>query len=83
MVSGPSHEAVWTSTGLVRIFFQQDDRCGGAAHTHIDSADPFRFLIGTECPPFFPYRWICAGARIIRTRHAYCGPENGQSDRKI
>jgi hypothetical protein len=61
MALGPGHEADLTSTGLVRIFFQQDDRCEGAVHTHINSADPFRFLLGTECSPFSPYRWFVQG----------------------
>jgi hypothetical protein len=65
----------------IRAFRKKTD-ARRAVPTHIDSADPFRFLLGTECSPFFPYRRICTGVRTIRTRRAYCGPENRQSDRK-
>ena len=82
MASGPSHEAVLTSTGFERLFFKQGGQCESVVNAHIDSADPFRFLLGTECSPFFPYRWIYTGVRIIRTRDAYCRPEDGQSNRK-
>ena len=84
MASGPGHEASLTSTVLEQIFPQLDDRCEGVVHTDIDGANPFRFLLGAECPPFFPYRWLCTGGsvRIVRTKHAHCGPENDQSGGK-
>ena len=82
MASGPSHEATLTSTEFVQIFFQQDNRYKGAIQTHIDGADPFSFLLGTECPPFSPHCWFCTGVWIVRTRRAYHRPENGQSDGK-
>jgi hypothetical protein len=45
-------------------------------YTHLDSTNPLRFLIGTECSPFSPYCWIYTLAQ------AYCRPKNDQSDRK-
>lgn len=69
MGSGPGHGAVLTSTG-VRITLQQNDRCVAGVDTDVDSADPFRLLLGTERSPFLPNRRLCTGTRTIRTRHA-------------
>jgi hypothetical protein len=69
MGSGPGHGVVLTSTGI-RITLQQDDQCEVVVNTDVDSADPFHLMLGTERSPFFPNRWLCTGARIIRTRHA-------------
>jgi hypothetical protein len=49
---------------------QQGDQCEEGVNTDVDGADPFRLLFGTERSPFFPNRWLCTGAWIIRTRHA-------------
>ncbi len=83
MGSELNHEAVLTSTGF-RISLQQDNQCGRRVNTHVDGADPFSFLLRIECSPFFPYSRFCTGTwiRVIRTRHDYCGPKNGQSNRK-
>jgi hypothetical protein len=81
MESGPSHEAVLTSTEF-RISLQQDSQCKDGVNTHLDGTNPFRLLLGTERSPFSPYRGFRTGARIIRTRHAYCGPKNGKGERK-
>src|SRR6266403_4216866 len=80
MRSEPSHEAVLTNTGS-RISLHQ---CGRSVNTHVDGANPFNFLLRTECSPFFPYCRFCTGTWIwiIRTRHEYCGPKNSQSDGK-
>jgi hypothetical protein len=69
MGSGPGHGAVLTGTGI-RITLQQDYQCEEGVNTDVDSADPFRLLLGTERSPFFPNCWLCTGARIIRTKHA-------------
>jgi len=50
------------------------------AHTHIDGANPFRFLGGAERSPFFPYCWLRTGARTIRARYTHYGPNEDQSD---
>jgi hypothetical protein len=68
------HEAGGTGT-VARIPPQSDSQSGGDSHTHVDSTDPFRLLLGAKCSPFFPYRWICTGAR-----YTHCGPDNDQSD---
>jgi len=81
MGSEPSHGAGLTSTGI-RILLQEDDQCREGVNTDVDSADPFCLLLGTGRSPFFPNRWLCTGARTIRTRHAQRRPENCQSDRK-
>jgi hypothetical protein len=81
MGSGPGHAEVLTSTEI-RITLQQDDQCVAGVNTDVDSADPFRLLLGTERSPFFPNRWLCTGERTIRTRHAQCRPEDCQRDRK-
>lgn len=81
MESELCHEVILTNTRF-RILFQQNDQRGGGVNTHVDSADPFRFLVGTECSPFPPYRWFCTGGRIIRTRYAYCVPQNGKGERE-
>jgi hypothetical protein len=78
MGSEPSHEAVLTSTEF-RISLQRDGQRKEGINTHVDSTNPFRFLLGTECSPFSPYRWFRTGGRIIRTRNAYCEPEDSQS----
>ena len=49
-------------------------------HTHIDSANPFRFLGGAERSPFLAYCWVRAGTRTIRTRYAHYRPNKDQSD---
>jgi hypothetical protein len=85
MVSEPDHEVVLTSTGLCYEYcFSKATDLRGGVITHVDSADPFCFLLGTERSPFFPYCRLCARTRvrIIRTRHDHCGPKNGQSDKK-
>jgi hypothetical protein len=69
MESGPGHGAVLTSTGIP-ITLEQDNQCKEAVNTDVDGADPFRLLLGTERSPFFPNRWLCTVARLIRTRHA-------------
>jgi hypothetical protein len=81
MGSEPSHEAVLTSTEFRRSL-QRDNQCKEGVNTHVDSANPFRLLLGTKCSPFFPYRWFRTGTRVIRTGHALCRPENDQSNRK-
>lgn len=50
------------------------------AHTHIYSANPFRFLVGTERSPLSPYRRLRTGARTGRTRYVQCRPNKDQSD---
>ncbi len=79
MGSELSHEAVLTSTEF-RISLQRDDQSKEGVNTHVDSTNPFRLLLGTKCSPFSPYRWFRTGARIIRTRNAYCTPEDSQSN---
>ena len=49
-------------------------------YTYVDSADPIRFLLGGECPPFSPYRRLCTGALLERTRHGECRQKDGQRD---
>jgi hypothetical protein len=51
-------------------------------YTHVDSANPFGFLLSTECSPFSPYCWHCTGALIVRTKHGYCRPKKSQSEGK-
>ena len=81
MGSGPGHGAVLPSTGI-RITLQNDYRCDEGVNTDVDGANPFRLLMGTERSPFSPYHWFRTGTRIIRTKHAYCRPKDGQSDRE-
>ncbi len=73
------HGAGGTGT-VARIPLQKDSQCGEDIHTHVDSTNPFCLLFGTECSPFFPYRWLFTGALTIRAGHAHCGPNNDQSD---
>ena len=80
MESEPSREAVWTNTGF-QISLQQDNKCKEGVNTNVDSANPFRLLLGTKCSPFSPYRWFRTRTRVIRTGHVECRPENGQHDR--
>ena len=61
---------------------QQDDQCEAGVYTHIDSANPIRFLLGGECSPFSPYRWLCTGPLLIRAKHSACRPKESQSNRK-
>jgi len=61
------HGAVLTGTGI-RITLQQDNQCEGV-NTDVDSADPFRLLLGSERSPLFPNHWVCTRIGIIRTRH--------------
>ena len=69
MESVPGHGAVLTGTGI-RMTLQQDDQWEEDVKTDVDGTNPFRLLLGAERSPFFPNRWFCTGARIIRTRHA-------------
>ena len=80
MESEPSREAVLTDTGF-QISLQQDNKCKESVDTNVDSANPFRLLLGTECSPFSPYRWFRTRPRVIRTGHAERRPENDQCDR--
>jgi hypothetical protein len=73
------HEAGGTGT-VARIPPQNDSQCEGDPHTHVDSTNPFRLLVGTKCSPFFPYHWLCTGAFTIRARYTHCGPDDDQSD---
>ena len=83
MGSGPGHGAVLPSTEMrIIITLQNDYRCEKGVNTDVDGANPFCLLIGIERSPFSPYRWIRTGTRIIRTKHAYCRPKDGQSDRE-
>jgi hypothetical protein len=61
---------------------QQDDQCEAGVYTNVDSANPFRLLLGFECSPFSPYRWLCTGTLLVRTRHSQCRPKEGQKNRK-
>jgi hypothetical protein len=61
---------------------QQDGQCKVGVYTHVDGVNPIRFLLGGECSPFSPYRWLCTGGVIVGTRHSQRGPEKGQSSRK-
>ena len=54
---------------------------GRRLYTNVDSADPFRFLLGGECSPFSPYHWICTGELLVRTRHGQCRPKKSQRNR--
>lgn len=74
----PGHEA--DETGTATKTASKMRRCKKSVHTHIDSANPFRFLGGTESSPFFPYCWLLAGSRTVRTRYAHCGPNKDQGD---
>ena len=69
MGSEPGHGAVLTNTGM-RMTLQQDDQWEEGVKTDVDGMNPFRLLLGAERSPFFPNRWFCTGARIMRTRHA-------------
>jgi hypothetical protein len=51
-------------------------------YTHVNCANPFGFLLGTECSPLSPYCWVCTGALIVRTEHGYCRHKKGQSNGK-
>ena len=77
MGSEPGHEGDVASTKFPNML-QQDERCE-AALTYVDSANPVRFLLGTECSPFPPYRWVCTA---VRTKHTWCRPKKGQSNGK-
>ena len=68
MGSEPGRGAVLTGTGI-QMGLQQDHQYEGV-NTDVDSADPFRLLLGTECSPFFPNHWLCTMVRIMRTSHA-------------
>ena len=50
--------------------------------THINSTDPFCFLVGAELPPFSAYGRLCAGSLSVRAtvRVVGCGPKGGQDD---
>lgn len=52
--------------------------------THINSTDPFCFLVGAELSPFSAYDGICAGSLSIRATVwlVGCGPKGGQNDGK-
>ena len=50
------------------------------AHTYIYSANPFRFLVGTKCSPFSPYRRLFTGCRTGKTGYFQCRPNKDQSD---
>lgn len=76
--SKTGHEAGETGTAIKPA--SKWGQCKKVARTHIDSANPFRFLGGTERSPFFPYCWIRAGARAIRTRYARYRPNKDQSN---
>ena len=79
----PGHGAVLPSTEMrIIITLQNAYRCEEGVNTDVDGPDPFCLLVGTERSPFSPYRWIRTGMRIIRTKHAYCRPKDGQSDRE-
>lgn len=73
------HEAGVTGTAS-RIPLRNDSQCEEGVHTHIDSTNPFRFLVGAKRPPFFPYHWGCTGPLVLRTRYAHSRPNNDQSD---
>lgn len=73
------HEACVTGTAG-RIPLQDDSHARRRSYTHIDSTDPFRFLVGTKSSPFFPYPRRCTGVLIIKTRYARSRPNNDQSD---
>jgi hypothetical protein len=77
----PGHEAGGTGT-VSRIPPQNDSQCEGDPHTHVDSTDPFRLLIGTECSPFFPYHWVCTRALTIRARYTHCRPDKDENNRE-
>jgi hypothetical protein len=49
---------------------------------HIDSTNPFRFLLAIECPPLFAYGRLLTRALIGRRRHARRRPEGGQDEGK-
>jgi hypothetical protein len=44
------------------------------ADTHVDSANPFRFFMGTECSPFSSNGWLFAGlgALLVGAKSAEC-----------
>ncbi len=50
--------------------------------THVDGANPFSFLLGTECSPFSAYGRLRAGVRFTSARHGDRRPKDGQGDRK-
>ena len=77
----PGHEVGGRGT-VARTPSQNDSQCEGNLHTHVDSTDPFRLLIGIKCSPFFPYHWICTRALTIRARYTHCGPDNDEGDRE-
>jgi|SRR6267142_1130850 len=52
------------------------------ADTHVDSANPLRFFLGTECSPFSANGWLFAGALLVGAKGAECGAKEDQNDRK-
>jgi hypothetical protein len=50
--------------------------------THVDSTNPFCFLMCTECSPFSAYSRLRAGAVFIRVWPVNRGPKGGQSEGK-
>ena len=71
----PGHEAFATSTGpRIPNMLQQDDQCEAGICTHVDGTNPFRLLLGGDCSPFSPYRWLCTGVLFVRIMHGWCRP---------
>jgi hypothetical protein len=54
----------------------------GVPDTHVDGADPLRFLMGTECSPFSSNGWVFAGAFFFRAKYADCREKENKSDVK-
>jgi hypothetical protein len=52
------------------------------ADTHVDGADPLRFLLGTECSPFSANGWVFAGALFFRGKYDDCREKENKSDGK-
>jgi len=50
--------------------------------THVDGANPFSFLLRTECSPFSAYGRLRAGVRFTSARHGDRRPKDGQGDGK-
>ena len=61
---------------------EHDNSVKGVSDTHVDSANPLCFFMGTECSPFSANGRLFAGELFVRARSADCGAKEGQSDGK-